>query len=928
MAMKRKADTSQSLLGKDTKTFLKGGVSDLISGIDLPIAALIPKKSEDFVQKVLKDTKGNLVVNEPIHNIMHRFLRIAKKKGFNKIMCLGLYGHGKTEQLCIGYSLYRIAKNPNILIKIVHVSDTEATKRCRSIRDYIERDDDFQEIAPHITPTSIWGSERFTVNRESPSANCTVEAYSVLGTGIGGRANLIIFDDPQDLRTAIYEPTTRLKIEDTIRNIWLTRMIPDDDSEVILMMNKWHESLVSGKLLTTKGIKDISEMVKGDFVFTSNGFQKVLKTDKAPYVGNTYKITPKYFSAFVSEYTADHEILTDSGWKYAQELTKDDFLIVPIYKSKCDWEKEIRKTFPSKHEYKTKKVKNKPNVNLEKDSLVEYLDKGKTYKEISEITSISVGSIFNLCKYYGINKQRANDLDASIFDDLDFWRILGYWIAEGSLSYGFSKERNNVVRFTFGSHETKIVDDVEKFFNKYGLHCTVIYDYKLNSGLIKVVSTQLAEWLVANFSKGSGNLRLPEWFYALPEDVFFSFLNGYHLGDGCVSNGYARFSSISETLLHGIQLNLLRFGFVSSLYKYNNKGKKTHDFGFGKVEINCQDAYELRIRERLNPEFAYFKDENLYVKIAKINKNKYKGFVYDITTPTHDFCSGGYLVHNSDVASYVQRNPAWAWMSVAVHESKEYLEFKDSFGRKLKLPLWSKFDRKALDDRHITLGDRDFKRGYCLIPYTDSDKTFGFFERCCHFGVSPRSIVENESNWIFVGGIDFAGSKRPGTVLSIVAVHRKTGLKVPVEIVTIRKSSDLTGHIVRTFREYGVELYFAENNGVQEAIIDLLKAAIGEEKFKKYNIKIDGFLTGRGKMDMNTGLPSMDKEFEQKEWMFCFNEKPDISDDMENKVWSRMYYEMLNHPFYETSDIAMSLYFCREAVKKVIRGIGSGPNVY
>ena len=515
-------DKSASLLGKDTKTFLKGGVSDLISGIDLPTDALIPKKSEDFVQKVLKDTKGNLVVNEPVHNAMHRFLRIAKKRGFNKTMILGAFGHGKTENICIGYSLYKIAKNPNTLIKIVHVSDTEATKRCRSIRDYIERDEDFQSLAPHITPTSIWGSERFTVNRTSPSANCTVEAYSVLGTGIGGRANLIIFDDPQDLRTAVYEPTTRLKIEDTIKNIWLTRLIPDD-SEVILMMNKWH---------------------------------------------------------------------------------------------------------------------------------------------------------------------------------------------------------------------------------------------------------------------------------------------------------------------------------------------------------------------------------------------------------------------SNDVAAYVQRNPSWAWMSIAVAENKEHLELNDSFGRKLKFPLWTKFNRAALDDRHITLGDRDFKRGYCLIPYTDNDKTFAHFENCCHFGVSPRALLENESNWLFVGGVDFAGSKRPGTVLSIVAVHKKTGLKVPVEIVTIRKSSDLSGHLVRTFREYGVDLYFAENNGVQEAIIDLLKAALGDEKFKKYNIKIDGFLTGRSKMDMNTGLPSMDKEFENKEWMFCFNEKPDIADDMENKPWSRMYYEMFNHPFYETSDITMSLYFCREAAKKLIRGSDSGPNVY
>ena len=105
MIPKRKhQETASSLLGKDTKTFLKSGMSDLISGIDLPVSELLPKKSEDFVQQVIKDTKGNLIVNEPVHNVMHRFIRTAKKKGFNKYMVLGAYGHGKSENLCIGYS--------------------------------------------------------------------------------------------------------------------------------------------------------------------------------------------------------------------------------------------------------------------------------------------------------------------------------------------------------------------------------------------------------------------------------------------------------------------------------------------------------------------------------------------------------------------------------------------------------------------------------------------------------------------------------------------------------------------------------------------------------------------------------------------------------------------------------------------------------
>lgn len=506
---------------KDLRTAVQGGIACILDGIDVPHSELLPKKSEIFVQKVLKDTKGNPIKNEPVHNIMHRFLRLASEKGFSKKMILGGMGLGKTEQICIGYILYRIAKNPNLLVKLVHVSDEAAATRCRSIRDYIARDDDFKELAPHIRPTNIWGSGRFTVTRSAPSKDGTVEAYPVLGTGIGGRANLIVFDDAQDLRTAVYEPTTREKIKETINNVWLTRLIPED-SEVIYIVNKW--------------------------------------------------------------------------------------------------------------------------------------------------------------------------------SDVDY-------------------------------------------------------------------------------------------------------------------------------------------------------------------------------------------------------------------------------------ASFVQRNPSWAWMSLAVSECKTFIQYEDGFGRKMKLPLWSKFDKKALELKHQEMGTRDFNRGYRLIPYSDKDKTFTYFERCCHFGISPKALIEDESSWVFLSGIDFSSTKRPGTILSVLAVHKKTGLKVPVEIVVIRNSSDLVQYMIRFYREYGIDNFIAENNGVQDVIIDMLQTELGEEKYKRYNIKITGYLTGRQKADNEIGLPGMDKEFENKEWMFCFNEKPDVSDDMEHKPWSRLYYEMLNHPYYGTSDMVMSLWFARNGAVKMLRGSG-GPQVY
>jgi len=379
------------------KDFIQKELNDVCGKIDVDPRILLPKRSEKFVQKVLKDKKGDLVTNEAVHNIMHRFRRKAHKKGFRRILILGAFGLGKTEQMCVGFSLYLLAKNPESLIKIVHVSEEEAINRVRAIRDYISRDTDFKEMCPHISPTIIWGSKKLIITRKGFSKDPSIQAFSILSGALGGRATCIIFDDPQDLKTAVLEPTTRETIETTFKNVWLSRMVTDDDAEVIVMMNKWHES---------------------------------------------------------------------------------------------------------------------------------------------------------------------------------------------------------------------------------------------------------------------------------------------------------------------------------------------------------------------------------------------------------------------DISAYIMNNPQWAWMQIGINEDKESLFYKDSFGLERNLPLWSKFGKQEIINRHREIGDRDFNRGYRLIPYSDKDKTFPNFENCCHYGIKPKSVIADSRDWVFVGGIDFAGIKRMGTILTICGLNKNTGKhKFVLKPDDINKRRKLIGQIRLAFKD-------------------------------------------------------------------------------------------------------------------------------
>ena len=83
-------------LDQDLKTFVEKELNNVCDNIDFDPTENIPRRAEKNIERFLKDSKGNLVVNEKVHIIMHQFRRKAKRRGFNKFLILGAFGHGKS----------------------------------------------------------------------------------------------------------------------------------------------------------------------------------------------------------------------------------------------------------------------------------------------------------------------------------------------------------------------------------------------------------------------------------------------------------------------------------------------------------------------------------------------------------------------------------------------------------------------------------------------------------------------------------------------------------------------------------------------------------------------------------------------------------------------------------------------------------------
>ena len=202
-----------------------------------------------FIERVVTDNRtGGPVHQGEIHKSWQRHIdRCQEMERFCGI--LAPWGHGKTEQVAIARSLFDLGKNPNLRVKIVTNTPEFAQARLQTCQKYIKQSKSFRQIFPGIRPAheSDWNKHKLVVQRETYSEDGSIEAYGVLQTATGGRADLLIFDDVVDLNNAILNPAMRPKVIEAFHNVWLPRLEPGGFA--IYIATRWHLEDITGVLL-------------------------------------------------------------------------------------------------------------------------------------------------------------------------------------------------------------------------------------------------------------------------------------------------------------------------------------------------------------------------------------------------------------------------------------------------------------------------------------------------------------------------------------------------------------------------------------------------------------------------------------------------------------------------------------------------------
>lgn len=261
-----------------------------------------------------------------------------------------------------------------------------------------------------------------------------------------------------------------------------------------------HDELVE----TLNGPKQIKNIVPGDLVMTHTGrYNKVLDSKETTKSREIYSI--KAYGYPEVSCTSDHKFMVKRKnkciWVQAKDLKNTDLMMIPRLKPK---------------------------------------------NELSHVNvPIHISRSTPLRK-----KALAKNGGYKIKLDYDFGRIVGLYLAEGSIS-------KNRFMFALGGSEIECANFVKSFFEKIGI-TVKIKDRRPKQYCLDVqcFDKSFAKWLDDTFGHGCNNKGLPSYMVnSASADFYKGMLRGYFDGDGWVKDGFtaASASTTSTKLAYQIK---------------------------------------------------------------------------------------------------------------------------------------------------------------------------------------------------------------------------------------------------------------------------------------------------------------------------------------------------------------------------------------
>lgn len=404
-------------------------------------------------------------------------------------------------------------------------------------------------------------------------------------------------------------------------------------------------------------INSIQDLKINDIILSSNGhFGIVNNILKKKYYGDIIKFRPSYLPYDI-ETTPDHLIY---GIRQENLLCNNAKKRLDRPFNKCHVPNIINHKscrncgidFKDGEFIKSKELKKNDFIKVQFSRDIqdmEYLSISKILRKRNAI--YMENKIDDKIRYF--RKYKIGDefwVNDKLYLNDDILRLFGYYLAEGSTG-------KNLISFGFNENETEYINDVVETFKKYfGInpilrqHKSKCIEIRVRSELIK----QLFSYIGNN--DGSYRKKICEELMLLPPKKQLNILIGLIRGDGNIRDNTKICSSISfattsKVLAWQVWTILLRNKILPTLMKSQNENSGVHTISIrGKAgNIFALQVFnkEISYDETKRNDFIIVNDD-VYVKIRKLEIEKYDGEVYDLSVSNQDntYVVGGVAVHN------------------------------------------------------------------------------------------------------------------------------------------------------------------------------------------------------------------------------------------------------------------------------------------
>lgn len=210
------------------------------------------KNTNVFTELVMRDQQTSKPIKQAeVHITMQNHITWCLENDyFAGIMAP--WGVGKSTQV-LARVLDILGKKPNSRIKIVCNIDNHASQRVSSIREYLDKSEEYHKIYPGVYPDKKekWGEHKLNVQRDTYGAtDYSVEAGGVFSSAVSGRCDVLVGDDIVDYKNSVLNAASRKQVIESWENNWMSRLEPN--GMVIYISTPWHKEDCSFKLLQNK----------------------------------------------------------------------------------------------------------------------------------------------------------------------------------------------------------------------------------------------------------------------------------------------------------------------------------------------------------------------------------------------------------------------------------------------------------------------------------------------------------------------------------------------------------------------------------------------------------------------------------------------------------------------------------------------------